>query len=67
VCSRLAQHAGLTVVSCPELVKSWAAVAGTDQPTLVKVLQDIQTLAQFKPNPSMPEYNWWVAQLAPGP
>jgi hypothetical protein len=64
---RVAQQVGLTVVSCPELVKAWAAAAGPDQPTLVKTLHDIQVLAQFKPNPSMPEYGWWVAQLASGP
>ncbi len=64
---RVAQQAGLTVVSCPELVKAWAAAAGPDQTTLVKVLQDIQVLAQFKPNPVMPEHGWWVAQLASSP
>lgn len=64
---RVAQQAGLTVVSCPELVKAWAVAASPDQPTLVKVLQDIQVLAQFKPNPTMPEHRWWVAQLTPSP
>lgn len=61
---RVAQQAGLTVVSCPELVKRWVAVTGPDQATLHKVLQDIQVLAQFKPNPTMPEYPWWVDELA---
>jgi hypothetical protein len=64
---RVAQRAGLTVVSCPELVKAWAVAAGPDQPTLAKTLQDIQVLAQFKPNPSMPDYGWWVAQTTAGP
>jgi hypothetical protein len=64
---RVARQAGLTVVSCPELVKAWAAAAGPDKPTLVKTLQDIQALAQYKPNPSMPEYGWWVAQFAAAP
>ena len=64
---RVAQQAGLTVVSCPELIKAWAVAADPDQPTLVNVLQDIQVIAQFKPNPSMPEYGWWVAQLASSP
>ena len=31
--------------------------------TLVQVLTDIQTLAQFRPNASMPEYPWWVEEL----
>jgi hypothetical protein len=54
--NRVAQQAGLTVVSCPELVKAWANAAVPVQAALQKVLHDIQVLAQFKPNPSMPEY-----------
>lgn len=61
---RVARQAGLTVVSCPELVRAWAAASGPDQPTLVKALRDIQFLAQFKPSPSMTEHGWWTAQLA---
>jgi hypothetical protein len=61
---RIAQQVGLTVVSCPELVKRWADATGPDQGTLQKVLQDIQVLAQFKPNATMPEYQWWVDELA---
>jgi predicted nucleic acid-binding protein len=53
---RVAQKAGLTVVSSPELVKAWADTAGLSQATLRVVLQDIQALAQFKPNPTMPGY-----------
>ena len=61
---RIAQRAGLAIVSCPELVKRWANATGPDQTTLLKVLQDIQMLAQFKPNPAMPEYQWWIDELA---
>jgi len=61
---RVAQQAGLTVVSCPELVKSWADATGPGQASLNKVLQDMEVLAQFKPNPSMPAYQWWADQLA---
>lgn len=61
---RVAQQAGLTVVSCPQLLKAWADPAAPDQATLFRVLQDIQVLAQFKPTPTMPEYQWWVDQLA---
>ena len=64
---RVTQQAGLTVVSCPELVKRWAAATGPDPATLHKVLQDIQALAQFKPNPTMPECQWWVDELAKTP
>lgn len=63
---RVAQEAGLTVVSCPVLVKRWANATKPAQATLRKVLQDIQTLAQFKPNATMPEYQWWVDELAKG-
>jgi len=62
---RVAQQAGLSVVSCPALVKAWADVTSPDQVTLKKVLQDIEVLAQFKPNPSMPEHRWWDDQLSP--
>lgn len=53
---RVAHQAGLTVVSCPELVKAWADTTGPAQAALNTVLQDIQVLAQFTPNPAMPEY-----------
>lgn len=61
---RVAQQAGLSVVSCPQLVKAWADATTPNPSTLARILQDIQVLAQFKPNPSMPEYQWWVDQLA---
>lgn len=57
---RVAKQAGLTVVSCPVLVKRWADAANLDQATLSGVLRDIQALSQFRPNPTMPEYQWWV-------
>src|SRR5207247_2478343 len=59
---RIAQQAGLTAVSCPQLVRAWADATGPDQRSLIRVLRDIQVLAQFKPNPSLPEYQW-VDQL----
>ena len=61
---RLAKQAGLTVVCCPQLLKAWADSTTPDEPTLMRILQDIEVLAQFKPNSSMPEYQWWVDQLA---
>jgi len=61
---RVAQQAGLTVVSCPAVVRRWADTMKPDQAMVCKVLQDIQVLAQFKPNPAMPEYQWWVDELA---
>jgi hypothetical protein len=64
---RVAQQASLTVVSCPELVKAWAVATGPDPAALNKVLLDIQVLAQFTPNPTMPQYQWWVDGLAKTP
>ena len=61
---RIAQQAGLTVLSCPELVKTWDDATHPDQSTLIRVLDDIELLAQFRPNPSLPQYQWWVDQLA---
>lgn len=61
---RVAQQAGLTVVSCPQLLKAWADATSPNQGALLSVLQDIEVLAQFSPNSTMPEYQWWVDELA---
>jgi predicted nucleic acid-binding protein len=61
---RVAQQAGLPVISCPELVKAWADATGPNQAVLNRVLQNIQSLAQFRPNATMPEHQWWLDQLA---
>ena len=59
----VARQAGLTVVSCPEMVKAWADATRPDATSLVQVLNDIQTLAQFRPNPKMSDFKWWGNQL----
>ena len=61
---RFAKQAGLTVVSCPEVVKAWANAAMPDQETLHGVLHDIEVLAQFKPNSAMPDFQWWIDEAA---
>ncbi len=61
---RIGQQVGLSVLSSPQLVKMWADTAHPDQPTLVKTLRDIELLAQFRPNATMPECQWWLDQLA---
>jgi hypothetical protein len=61
---QVAKKAGLSVVSCPELVKAWADANRPDVTSVGRVLNDIQTLAQFRPNPRMPEYRWWINELA---
>jgi hypothetical protein len=60
---RAAGQAGLTVISCPELVKAWADANLPDPAMLRQVLADIQTLAQFRPNAAMREAGWWFQQL----
>jgi hypothetical protein len=60
----VARQVGLTVVSCPEIVKAWADATKPARTALSKVLHDIQVLAQFKPNKNMQEYQWWVNELA---
>lgn len=60
---RVGREAGLTVISSPQLVKTWADIARPTDTALQEALQDIEFLAQFRPNPSMPEYPWWVDRL----
>jgi hypothetical protein len=57
---RVAEKGGLTVVSCPQLVKAWVDATRPDTALVVQVLTDIQTLAQFRPNSTMPESDWWT-------
>jgi hypothetical protein len=52
---RVAEKGGLTVVSCPQLVKAWVDATRPDTALVVQVLTDIQTLAQFRPNSTMPD------------
>jgi hypothetical protein len=57
---RVAVAVGLTVMSCPQLVKAWADATQPDPDRVVQVLTGIQTLAQFRPNPAVPEPAWWL-------
>jgi len=59
---RIAEKGGLTVISCPQLVKTWVDATRPDTALVVQVLTDIQTLAQFRPNSTMPESDWWTGQ-----
>ena len=45
---RIARQAGLTVISCPELMRRWADTTRPDKAILTKALQDIELLAQFR-------------------
>lgn len=61
---RIAREAGMSVVSCPALIKNWAITTRPSATKISQVLSEIQFLAQFRPNPSMPEYDWWVSESA---
>jgi hypothetical protein len=61
---RIAQQAGLTVRSCPELVKAWAVANRPDTASVVRVLTNIQRLARFSPTSTIPESAWWFDQLS---
>jgi predicted nucleic acid-binding protein len=60
---RVAQQAGLTVLSCPALIEAWADTTRPNATTIFQVLTDIQTLAQFRPNSTMPASAWWFKRL----
>jgi hypothetical protein len=60
---RIAGQAGLSVISCPQVVKTWADATRPDPAVLAGVLADIQALAKFVPNPTMPEAAWWHRKL----
>jgi hypothetical protein len=64
---RVAGPAGLTVISCPQIVKAWADATQSDPASLAQILADIQTLARFVPNPTMPDSGWWFQHLPPSP
>lgn len=57
---RIAKQSGINVLSSPQIIRRWADVANPDRSILEKALQDIQLFAQFRPNTSMPEYQWWL-------
>ena len=64
---RVARQTGLTVISCPQIIKSWADATQPDPIALAQILADIQALAKFVPNPTMPDSGWWLQHLPPGP
>lgn len=53
------------MLSCPQLVKAWADADQPDQATLIKAIKDIEVYAQYRPQPTVPEYQWWVNALSP--
>jgi hypothetical protein len=64
---RVARQAGLPVISCSEIIKAWTDATQLDPAALARILADIQALAKFVPNPTMPDSGWWLQHLPPGP
>ena len=58
----VAKAGGLMVICCPEIVKNWVDVRRPDQSVVVQAIQNIELFAQFRPNATMPEYQWWINQ-----
>lgn len=61
---RLGRQAGLAVVSSPQLLRKWADTQKEE--TVVAALKDIERYARFRPNPTMPECQWWLDRTRGG-
>jgi hypothetical protein len=61
---QIAQQAGLTVLSCRELIKAWVDATRPDPAALVRVLNSLQRLAKVSPASTMPKSAWWFNQLS---
>ncbi len=61
---RIAQGTGLPVISCPELVKTWADASNLDPQEVALVISEIQTLAKFQPNTAMSGARWWTKLMS---
>lgn len=59
---QIGQRVGLTVISSPQLLKTWAEREVPSDATLVTALKDIEHFAQFRPNQAMRECQWWLDQ-----
>jgi hypothetical protein len=59
----IANAEAVAVMTTPELLKQWASISGACDKEVSEVLQTIQRFARFVPNPTSPEYQWWVDHL----
>ena len=57
--ARAAPH--IQVVSTPELLRHWAAIAAPSPDEVRAALSDIRTRAHYEPPRSHPLYGWWQA------
>lgn len=54
-----AKGAGVSLLSTPEIVRSWAEVSGAANASIVEVIQRISILGKFRPSPNLPYSGWW--------
>lgn len=59
---KVAGELHVKLVTTPELIHQWSAVAKPGTQALAKVISDIQSYARFIPRADAPLYDWWVRQ-----
>jgi hypothetical protein len=60
---RIAGELGIAILSTPEIMKAWAVATSATDVEVVEVLRNTQTFARFTPNPTLPEFDWWVTAI----
>lgn len=61
---RFADQLTVPVMTTPELMKRWAAVAGFDPSTIRRLLHNIEERGRFVPAEKAPAFDWWTEHLA---
>ncbi len=57
---RTCEKMGVSVITTPELIKSWSDGKGVGKEDARRVLSNIESFARFAPRPISPLYNWWA-------
>ena len=60
---RLAEEAGISVVTTPELIKGWADASQTADEDSSAVVQRVRDCARFIPRRGSILYDWWMVRL----
>jgi predicted nucleic acid-binding protein len=56
---RIATERGVSVLSTPQLLRQWAEATTAEDKDVTRVLNNIQTFANFRPNRRLPDADWW--------
>ena len=56
---RLASASGIAVVTTPELVQRWARASRATDSEVIRVIQNIERFARFRPRAGGPLFEWW--------